>query len=122
MAILLAAIVLGEVAHHNLSAYLAQAVEARRTGGEAPEVPRRSDYLPTNAFSIAQTTGIPRQTVRRKVAMLVSRGWLLQEKGGLIVSPEPFDHFRTLNEGLAADTLSTLDTVLRLTRRPDKHR
>lgn len=117
---LLAAIVLGEVAHHNLSAHLAGVLEARRTGSEPPPIPRPSDYLPTNAFSIAQATGIPRQTVRRKVEMLVSRGWLLQEEGGLIVSPEPFEHFRTLNRELAADVLSTLDTVLRLTRGPVK--
>jgi hypothetical protein len=114
---LTAAIVLGEVAHHNLSAYLARATSARRTAaGDTEHVPDRSDYLPTNAFSIAQVTGIPRQTVRRKVKALVARGWLLEEKGGLIVSPVPFEHFRTSNEALAADVMDTLNTVVRLTR------
>lgn len=111
---LLEAIVLGEVAHHNLSAYLAQVVEARPSGAAAPRLPQRSDYLPTNAFSIAQATGIPRQTVRRKVKSLVERGWLLQDRAGLIVSPVPLEHFRTLNTELAADVVATLNTVLRL--------
>lgn len=117
---LIAAIVLGEVAHHNLSAYLTRVADARRNGADSPSVPQRSDYLPTNAFSIAQATGIPRQTVRRRLEMLVARGWVLQEKGGLIVSPEPFEHFRSFNQELAADVMSTLDTVLRLTRAPAK--
>ena len=122
---LLAAIVLGEVAHHNLSAYMARAREAHRAaGGTQPQIPQRSDYLPTNAFSIAQATGIPRQTVRRKVEMLVARGWLVQEEQGLIVSPVPFEHFRTFNQELAADVVSTLNTVVHLTRppRPEKDR
>jgi len=114
---LTSAIVLGEVAHHNLSAYMARATSARRTtAGDIAHVPDRSDYLPTNAFSIAQATGIPRQTVRRKVKALVARGWLLEQADGLIVSPVPFEHFRTSNEALALDVKDTLNTVLRLTR------
>lgn len=113
---LIAAIVLGEVAHHNLSAYMASAADARRRGDDAtPRVPDRRDYLPTNAFSIAQATGIPRQTVRRKVKALVERGWLIQTARGLIVSPTPFEHFRTFNTELAADVVATLNQVLRLT-------
>lgn len=113
---LLEAIVLGEVAHHNLSAYLTQVVDAAPTGADGPRLPQRSDYLPTNAFSIAQATGIPRQTVRRKVKALIERGWLLQDRAGLIVSPVPLEHFRTLNTELAGDVVATLNTLLRLTR------
>jgi hypothetical protein len=113
---LLEAIVLGEVAHHNVSSYLAATAEARRKGAESMvRVPPPADYLPTNAFSIAQSTGIPRQTVRRKVKNLVARGWLLETKAGLIVSHAPFEHFRDFNQELATDVLSTLNTVLRLT-------
>jgi len=115
---LLEAIVLGEVAHHNLSAYLGRTQDSRRTAQALPHVPNRSDYLPTNAFSIAQATGIPRQTVRRKVKSLVARGWLLQQKNGLIVSPVPLEHFRVFNAELVADVTSTLNTVLRLVHQP----
>jgi hypothetical protein len=69
---LLAAIVLGEVAHRNLSSYMANGRKAGTGGTKAARrVPERGDYLPTNAFSIAEATGIPRQTVRRKVSALV---------------------------------------------------
>jgi hypothetical protein len=112
---LLEAIVLGEVAHHNVSQYLAALNEARRKGAASPPRPDSGAYLPTNAFSIAQSTGIPRQTVRRKVKALVARGWLLETKAGLVVSPAPFEHFREFNRELAVDVLSTLNTVLRLT-------
>jgi DNA-binding GntR family transcriptional regulator len=107
---------LGEVAHHNLAKYLAQAQRARRSGETKPRVPERSDFLPTNAHSIAQATGIPRQTVRRKVEALVSRGWLIRSENGLIVSPVPFDHFRAFNEEMAKDVLSTLNAVIQLNR------
>jgi hypothetical protein len=113
---LLEAIVLGEVAHHNVSPYLAALNEARRNGAASPPGPDSAAYLPTNAFSIAQSTGIPRQTVRRKVKALVARGWLLESKAGLVVSPAPFEHFREFNREMAADVLSTLNTVLRLTQ------
>jgi len=114
---LISAIVLGEVAHHNLSGYIAKAAEARRTGSDAAvHVPDRNDYLPTNAFSIAQATGIPRQTVRRKVKALVARGWLLEDQRGLTVGPVPFEHFRQFNADLATDVMETLNVVLRLTR------
>jgi hypothetical protein len=114
---LVAAIILGEVAHHNVSGYLARLAEARRSGAEAlPPPPDRCEYLPTNAFSIAQATGIPRQTVRRKVKALVARGWLIEDGRGLVVSPTPFEHFREFNEAMAADVLDTFNTVLRLVR------
>ena len=114
---LVGAIVLGEVAHHNLSAYVADAATARRTNvSAATPVPSPDDYLPTNAFSIAQATGIPRQTVRRKVKSLVERGWLIEDRRGLVVSRVPFDHFSALNAALAADVMETLNVVLTLTR------
>jgi hypothetical protein len=112
---LLEAIVLGEVAHHNVSPYLAALNDARRDGAASMPQPDPTAYLPTNAFSIAQATGIPRQTVRRKVKRLVARGWLLESKTGLVVSPAPSEHFREFNRELAADVMSTLDTVLGLT-------
>jgi hypothetical protein len=114
---LVEAIVLGEVAHHNLSAYMADAAKAKRKNvAAATPVPSQGDYLPTNAFSIAQATGIPRQTVRRKVKALVARGWLIEDGRGLLVSQVPFEHFRTLNEAMSADLSETLSLLLPSTR------
>lgn len=41
-----------------------------------------SDTPSVNAFSIAQCTGIPRETARRKVAQLVERGWVTNDASG----------------------------------------
>lgn len=112
---LIEAIVLGEVAHHNVSAQLHKLTDARRDLAEPqPDLGESTSYLPTNAFSIAQATGIPRQTVRRKVSALVERGWLLETPDGLVVSSQPFEHFRDFNRELADDLLPTLNTVMRL--------
>ena len=40
-----------------------------------------------NAFSIARATGIPRETVRRRLLMLESKGWLERDsRDGLVMS------------------------------------
>ena len=84
------AIVLGEIAHHNVSGVLAEIGRLPKLH-EAVASGRinRHAYLPTNAFSIAQATGIPRQTVRRKIASLTKRGWLRATPGGLVVTAAP---------------------------------
>jgi hypothetical protein len=43
--------------------------------------------LLTNVRSIAESTGIPRETVRRKVAMLVEKGWLVRIGDDLAITP-----------------------------------
>jgi len=50
----------------------------------------------TNASRIADITGIPRQTVRRKLATLVARGWVVRDAAGAyrIASVEGVSHVR----------------------------
>jgi hypothetical protein len=84
-----AAIVLGEVAHHNLTSLVDKARTPRELSdalrADGPAI--RQAFLPTNTFSIAQATGIPRETVRRKVATLTRRGWMVRDaEGNLFVS------------------------------------
>jgi DNA-binding transcriptional regulator YhcF (GntR family) len=43
--------------------------------------------LLTNVRSIAESTGIPRETVRRKVAALVDKGWLEKRGDELTITP-----------------------------------
>jgi hypothetical protein len=43
--------------------------------------------LPVNTLSIADSTGIPRETVRRKVAELVQLGWVCREGSMLRLTP-----------------------------------
>lgn len=53
----------------------------------------------TNRKSIADSTGIPRETVRRKVAMLIDRGWLVEQPDGSLMPTKKAAeelHFTTL--------------------------
>jgi hypothetical protein len=113
-----AAIVLGEVAHHNLSAMMSGA----RTPRELSEALRATvgapqpAMLPTNVFSIAQSTGIPRETVRRKVESLTRRGWLVKDRAGnLFVTAEAGASFSAFHVERMVDLLETaraIDTLL----------
>lgn len=117
---LVEAIVLGEIAHHNLSGLLNTigGVTGFHASLRAGRPPDRSAYLPTNAFSIAQATGIPRQTVRRKVASLTKRGWLTTTPdGGLLATDRPFHHFAQFNAANVDDFLDTADELSRLLRK-----
>jgi hypothetical protein len=44
--------------------------------------------LTTNVRSIADSTGIPKETVRRKVAALLEAGWIERRDSGLGLTPE----------------------------------
>lgn len=66
--------------------------------------------LPINAQSIADCTGIPRETTRRKLARLVERGWLAKTADGTLVVTE-----RAAVE-LAPVTELTIDYLFTLSR------
>jgi len=70
-------IVLGEIGHHNLSGHFGPRGLAEGTAAEFDENPGFRERLPAcNAFSLAAATGLPLETVRRKIATLEKRGWL----------------------------------------------
>ena len=109
------AIVLGTIAHHNVRDL------ARRTGydthllSEALRMPRRkaTSFLPTNAFSVSEATGIPRETVRRKVGSLAAKGWIRRNRqGDLFLTSRPMKHFRSSHYQLMNDLLETVDRIL----------
>lgn len=80
------AIILGEIAHHNISSYFS---------GDTPIVAMDKNFwgkpepwlklFPCNAFSISEATGIPRETVRRKIAILIEKGWVQFSSGSQVV-------------------------------------
>jgi len=43
--------------------------------------------LSTNVRSIADSTGIPKESVRRKVAALVEAGWIRRDENSLSLAP-----------------------------------
>ncbi|MFO1393700.1 MAG: hypothetical protein U1F09_08095 [Steroidobacteraceae bacterium] len=93
---LTAAIVLGTIGQYNYRRYYAE------VGRSAPEgfhrLAERGDHepfaRPCNALSISQSTGIPRETVRRKIRKLVAKGWVrTAARDQLVVTRSPARHF-----------------------------
>lgn len=87
------AIVLGEIGHHNATGYYCPQQGLRRDLG--PE--ERIASMPCcNAHSISESTGIPRETVRRKIEALIARGWIEKvERKGVRITPACVEHFAT---------------------------
>lgn len=110
----LLAIVLGEIAHHNICHYYSSGRRIQGARGVDYENP---DGLPVleacNAYSLSTATGIPRETVRRKAAELVNRGWVKRDaRGGYLVTPEASRHFSTdFNVRSLADLMETADAL-----------
>lgn len=75
---LTAAVVLGVIAHYNLRRFYDE-VAARSDEGLHALITKgaHTDFLrPCNAMSVSASTGIPRETVRRKIAWLMEKGWI----------------------------------------------
>jgi hypothetical protein len=109
-----AAIVLGEVAHHNLVPMVNRARRPQELSETLRALVRsgRGNLLPTNAFSIAQATGIPRETVRRKIASLTRRGWMAKDAGGnLFVSLKTHEAFAAFHVERLNDLLETAHAI-----------
>lgn len=95
-------ILLGEIAMHNTGAF--EHASANGNGGRngrpeeslpgSPDAWRTCTLRPCNAYSIAAATGLPRETVRRKIVRLVELGWIERRGNGhLFVTETAFDHF-----------------------------
>jgi hypothetical protein len=64
--------------------------------GEVAEYPS----LYTNVRSVADSTGVPRETVRRKVAALVEAGWVTRKGDDLALTPLASQHLTPMREAL----------------------
>lgn len=67
--------------------------------------------LPLNIQSIADSTGIPRETVRRKVKALVERGWVIREGGQLRLAGEGYRAVAPAREALIRLAARVADSV-----------
>lgn len=98
----------------DLDLFLIMAIVGERTftATHAPEVMSHKDFvsgtvsdvdpLPINLQSIADFSGIPRETVRRKLELLISRGWVVRGEHGYVTATD------TANQALQSLTQSTL--------------
>lgn len=72
---LVMAIVLGELAHHNISGLLHDQAVMKAIASKNVQIDDiKNKFRPGNPFSISEATGIPRETVRRKFTDLVKEG------------------------------------------------
>ncbi len=73
-------IILGEISLYNVSQFF------RKGGADVPEkllddMQQRGQLMQScNALSISEASGIPRETVRRKVDQLLEKGWLYRDE------------------------------------------
>jgi DNA-binding MarR family transcriptional regulator len=109
-------LVFGEIAHYNMSRAL-QALSVR----DAPDSSRwrvliraldAQKVTPCNALSISAATGIPRETVRRKVKELEKRGWLVREgPRSLTLAPRAIEQMGASGRAIMEDFLETARVI-----------
>ncbi len=103
-------IVLGEIAHQNIHCFYSPKGKNIKVDEQAVKHPNRMDYLePTNAYSISEATGIPRETVRRKIEKLQRIGWVIKnDRGEVRISETVNDHFGDdFNKEILTELLET---------------
>ena len=109
-------IVLGEIAHHNVTrlySFQGPLPPSGSTNSDAPDL--YAQLEPCNAFSLAAATGIPRETVRRKMEQLVKRGWLEIRADGARMLPAVGKHFRPdFNVRLLRELLETSGEITKV--------
>ncbi|SMB24833.1 protein of unknown function [Sterolibacterium denitrificans] len=89
-------IVIGEIGTRNLGQFYEASRNSKTFESRLGDVNEHRRVLrPCNALSISDASGIPRETVRRKVNVLIERGWVSQnERGHLYLTPEVAKHFQ----------------------------
>jgi hypothetical protein len=89
------AIVLGEISHHNTAPFFSPGRPNNEPVRAFQEDPRTWVAMAgCNAYSISCSTGIPRETVRRKISTMLKRGWLQDVPNqGLRITEVCANHF-----------------------------
>jgi hypothetical protein len=111
------AIVLGEIGHHNITSYYSGDVPKLGMNEGIWDKPHPWKNLrPCNAFSISEATGIPRETVRRKIAALARKGWVtVSQNSQVVITEEVRTHFvGGFNVRFFQDLLETADRIRNL--------
>lgn len=81
------AYILAEIVAYNVSHMHANPAACRSLPQHLAAGTQNSFLKPCNPYSIAEATGLPRETVRRKIGRLEELGWLSRvPEGGVVVS------------------------------------
>ncbi len=115
---MLLTLVLGEIATRNLGQFFARGEpELPESVLNDPSLQRRL-LRPCNALSISDATGIPRETVRRRVKTLCELGLIDQdERGHLYVTQKAADRFQRITRSALEDLLPIAESLNALLRR-----
>ncbi len=117
------ALILGEIAHFNVQKIISrnripdaavdEALQHAKQLVRFSEAPEIDDLLkPCNSLSISAATGIPRETVRRKIQWLEAQGWIEKNaKGHLLVTPLPAQVFGEFNQEMMNEFLVIAERV-----------
>ena len=109
-------LVFGEIAHYNMSRALRafsvqDAADSARWKKLMRSLPGRK-ITPCNALSISNATGMPRETVRRKVKELEKRGWLVREGArSLTLTPRAIEQLGPLGRAIMNDFRETARVI-----------
>lgn len=121
---LLQPLILGFMAHHNISRLSnQQKYDGRHIKDIITGSGKEVMLSPCNAFSISQATGIPRETVRRKIAALIEKGWVKRDaKGQLFLTELLTFAFRDFNYELADEFLDVANQILNRCKKDSQSR
>ena len=119
---LLLAIVLGEIAHHNICHHFSSGrPKAGNPDGNwmIPEV--WGALEPCNPFSLSAATGIPRETCRRKIVALQKQGLVAKHpKGGYVIVQHIGERFRETNRETFANVLELIFQLQEILAVPER--
>ena len=102
---MVSAMVLGEIAHHNICHYFSS---GKTKGPEGPW----TNLEPCNPYSLSVATGLPRETCRRKVQTLVRQGLIRPHPaGGYVIPPNLGTHFRETNQRTLTDVVTLIGNL-----------
>lgn len=115
------ALILGEIAHYNVRKNFQKifSLDQEPISGQEQAVSDSSServlLKRTNTLSISAATGIPRETVRRKIQWLEQRGWISKDdKGKLIVTVAPEEEFSQFNYETLERFVATADKLRKI--------
>ena len=114
---LTAAIVLATIAQHSVQRFYEEVARDSTQGFD--ELVASGEHVPhlrpCNTHSVSAATGIPRETVRRKVKLLQDKGWItVGERRQLAVAAGIAEHFADFDRETIRRFEETARAVLRL--------
>ncbi len=108
-------LVLGEIACRNTERFYDE-----RRGYQVQFTAQPQPMLPCNALSISDVTGIPRETVRRKLAKLLELGWIEKTPEDMYVITDKIGRvFAAFNDYQTHDLMHTAEQIGAILRTRD---